>query len=522
MKGSVFMHWAEETARKIIEVHPNKDLYTVASGISPSGNVHIGNFREVATTYFVARELRNLGVEVRFIFSWDDFDRFRKVPEGVGEDLSRYLGMPYSNVPFQGSTYADYFEKQFERELSELGIEVEFLYQTKRYQSGIYDEYITLALDNRREIFDIITSFKTQQFSNDERESFYPINLYCERCQKDSTVIESYDGLTLSYRCGCGHSSNQVVSGRNVKLNWKVDWPMRWMFEDVVFEPGGRDHSSATGSFNVSKEISSTIFNYQAPIYIPYDFIGVKGGTTKISSSSGNTIVLSDLLEVFNKEIILWLYGKYRNNVPFNIGLDDDVLRYYSEYDRFANAVFRKNISDDNIISVMNLSGCQKEYSGNVSFSTLVTFLPIVGNDVILLKELLKKDGQEIHHPRLNLRIIRAQKWLEKYGSSRQLNLLEEFNDEVYSQLTKVQRNWIYKTYELIKFRRFDNAAELQSELYAIPKMLECSLLDLKARQKEFFRILYNLFFGTNKGPKLSLVILAFNSEDLLRLLKEL
>ena len=38
-----------------------------------------------------------------------------------------------------------------------------------------------------------------------------------------------------------------------MKLNWKIDWPMRWMIEDVIFEPGGRDHSSETGSYNVSK-----------------------------------------------------------------------------------------------------------------------------------------------------------------------------------------------------------------------------------------------------------------------------
>ena len=22
-----------------------------------------------------------------------------------------------------------------------------------------------------------------------------------------------------------------------MKLNWKIDWPMRWMIEDVIFEP---------------------------------------------------------------------------------------------------------------------------------------------------------------------------------------------------------------------------------------------------------------------------------------------
>ena len=51
-----------------------------------------------------------------------------------------------------------------------------------------------------------------------------------------------------------------------MKLNWKIDWPMRWMIEDVIFEPGGRDHSSETGSYNVSKEIARKIFNREAPL----------------------------------------------------------------------------------------------------------------------------------------------------------------------------------------------------------------------------------------------------------------
>ena len=66
-----------------------------------------------------------------------------------------------------------------------------------------------------------------------------------------------------------------------MKLNWKIDWPMRWMIEDVVFEPGGRDHSSETGSYNVSKEIARKIFNREAPHYVAYDFIGIKGNHEK-------------------------------------------------------------------------------------------------------------------------------------------------------------------------------------------------------------------------------------------------
>lgn len=45
---------------------------------------------------------------------------------------------------------------------------------------------------------------------------------------------------------------------------WKIDWPMRWLYEGVDFEPGGKDHAAPGGSYNTSrviaKEISSCFF----------------------------------------------------------------------------------------------------------------------------------------------------------------------------------------------------------------------------------------------------------------------
>ena len=66
------MNWAREVALKIINERPNEEIYTVASGVSPSGFVHIGNFREIATPYLVAKELRKLGKKVRYILSFGD------------------------------------------------------------------------------------------------------------------------------------------------------------------------------------------------------------------------------------------------------------------------------------------------------------------------------------------------------------------------------------------------------------------------------------------------------------------
>ena len=73
------MHWIDETVQNLIKSNPNKEEFVCAAGISPSGPIHIGNFREFLTAYFVHQGLKMAGKKSRFIMSFDNFDRLRKV-----------------------------------------------------------------------------------------------------------------------------------------------------------------------------------------------------------------------------------------------------------------------------------------------------------------------------------------------------------------------------------------------------------------------------------------------------------
>ena len=55
------MHWSEKIAKDIIKRSPDKEEYVCAAGISPSGSIHIGNFRDIATSYFVYKALSKQG-----------------------------------------------------------------------------------------------------------------------------------------------------------------------------------------------------------------------------------------------------------------------------------------------------------------------------------------------------------------------------------------------------------------------------------------------------------------------------
>lgn len=166
--------WAKEIAERIINERPNEQVYTIASGVSPSGFVHIGNFREIVTPYFVAKALAGLGKKVRFILSLDEFDRFRKVPGNIPSDWAQYIGKPYVDIPSpfsENESYAEFFEKRFLGELAQMGIEVEAIYQAKEYRSGRYSAQVKHAMDKRKEIFDIIDSFRTQDAEEGERDN---------------------------------------------------------------------------------------------------------------------------------------------------------------------------------------------------------------------------------------------------------------------------------------------------------------------------------------------------------------
>ena len=144
-------HWADITADKIIREKGDKELYTCASGITPSGTVHIGNFREIITVELVVRALREKGKNVRFIYSWDDYDVFRKVPKNMPEPekLEKFLRFPITLVPDttgRAENYARGNEKAVEDILPAVGVHPEYLYQAARYRAGYYAEDIKHAL----------------------------------------------------------------------------------------------------------------------------------------------------------------------------------------------------------------------------------------------------------------------------------------------------------------------------------------------------------------------------------------
>ena len=534
------MHWSDEIAQRIIARNPNKDEYVCAAGISPSGSVHIGNFRDVATSLMVVKALQKAGKKAKLLFSWDEYDRCRKIPANVqavvGNDYDKYIGCPYVDIPDPWGcheNYAKHFEEEFLNSMKPFGIELDCRYQAQMYRDGKYTKDIIESLQKRAEIFEILDSFKTKDTSKSdeelkaehdaEKEKYYPVSIFCPKCHTDFTTITalSEDCTEADYTCRCGHSGHfNFLTDFDCKLGWKIDWPMRWRYEQVDFEPGGKDHAAPTGSYSNSKIISRKIFGFEPPMFQGYEFIGIKGMTGKMSSSSGLNLTPETLLKLYQPEIILWLYSKTDPTKAFDFCFDDGILRQYFEFDKMLTDV-REGKATDAIKDIMYNCMIEGREIETVPLALLVQLGSIVNFNIPMLETVFAKIGTPYTAAQFADRLDRAKFWLEQCAPDQVNRLRATRNWEVFNTLDENEKKAIELLHAYIAKGGY-TLDELNAELYAIPKTVygaEMSDKELKGVQGAFFRNVYKLLIDKDKGPRLYLFLYAIDAEKYVGLL---
>ena len=504
--SSIDGHWADAVADMLIEKHP-EGIITCAAGISPSGAIHFGNFRENATCQMVVKALGAKGREARLVMSFDDYDRFRKVPKNLDESYKEHIGKPLSLVPDINGTYSSYaerYEAQFVKEMNALGIEMEFKYQTEMYKSGVYDEYIQHALENRENIAKILLDNmsdigKEQKGIVDEEyiQNYYPLSIYSPYSGKDATeVLEYHGGLEVTYRCKITDTTERVdlSKQRIAKLPWKVDWPMRWQYENVHFEPGGVDHASEGSSYTVGEQIVSEIFGGEAPLFVSYGMVGIAGQGGKMSGSKGNSLTPGQLLDIYEKEMVMWIYGRKKPSAQFSLAFDSEIYRQYDEYD--------------------------KERGINaLSFRQTVGLGQAVDFNQEKFKTLLELMEMDIDIERSAERLPLAKNWLEIYNRENMFELRSAPNAEYFNELPEYRQENLRKLRaELISDEPL-GLKDLEALSYAVAKNPEHDEKEMKKAQREFFKDVYNMLISQDKGPRLGTFLWALDTGTVIELL---
>jgi len=516
------MHWSKKIALDVVARHPNVKEYVVASGISPSGSIHIGNYREFITNYYVGKALKALGKKVKMIHSWDNFDRLRKVPKNVAAattGFEQHIGKALSDIPnpFGDGSYAEHFQNEFQVALDELQMnEIPFSVKSQYdlYKTKTYAKQIIHALKHRKQIYDIITSFKTQDGDEGERETYYPIQIYCHTCGRDSTKIVSCsaDCESIEYKCACDGKTHtvKISDSDNIKLAWKIDWPMRWKHEGVHFEAAGIDHHSDGGSFDVCSRICREIYDHEPPMSVCYAWVGIKGiSSGNMASSTGVNITPETCLAIYEPEIIRWLYAKYDFGASFDFGFDDTITRHYMEFDRGVQKFIGKEEMEDYDRTVFELCLFENTKSANqVSFGTLATVAPLANFDHALVEKMLntKVDAQ---------RTQKVKFWLENYAPDKIYKLLGSFNKKFFDTLDTNEKATLAKLKEFLQTTRTEK--DIQEFLYQIINNPDAPKKENIAAQQRYFKIFYNMLFGRDDGPRLYLYLAVADKQKYLQ-----
>lgn len=517
-------HWADIMADRIIREKGDKECYTCASGITPSGTVHIGNFREIITVELVVRALREKGKNVRFIYSWDDYDVFRKVPKNMPnpELLSTYLRKPITLVPDtteRAENYARANEIAVEKILPTVGVFPEYLYQAERYRSNKYVEGIKTALEKRDEIRAILNEYRTEPLP----ENWWPVSVFSSFTDKDTTTVTGWDGgYMLTYHDDelDKEETIDIRTTPNTKLPWRIDWPMRWNEENVDFEPGGKDHLTEGGSYDTSKNVVK-VFGGEAPVSMRYDFIKLKGMGGKISSSGGEVADLYDVLAIYPPEIVRYLFVGTRPNSEFAISFDLDVLKIYEDYDNCERIYFgilpvkeQRKEKEDRIYELSQVDGSKipTEAGYQIPFRHLCNLLQIFNGDEE--KVFSRLEGiTESQKERLRVRMQCAKNWLRDYAPEDFKFALSSESDALV-ELADNEKKAVQDFAGYIE-SYLDKMSEKEFSNYIYQAAGDNGL-----ESGDFFRVVYMVLIGKEKGPKLANFVKSIGSETILPILR--
>jgi len=529
--------------------HPG-EAPTCASGISPSGPVHLGNLRELMVPHLVADEVRRGGAPCRHIMSWDDYDRLRRVPAGFPAEFAEYIGRPLTAVPdpyHQHPNWAEHFKAPLRDSLARLGVQVTEISQTQMYTSGAYTAQIVLAMRRRAEIGAILDRYRTKRAAKPEgtkpegnepdddgpqAAGYYPFRPYCAVCGRDDTTVTAFDDETteISYTCACGVAIGPTpiaqVAG---KLAWKVDWPMRWAYERVTFEPAGVDHSSPGSSFTVGAELVP-IFGGELPLHFAYSFVGTKG-SAKMSGSAGGAPTPADALEIFEAPLVRWLYARRRPEQAITLAFDAEVGRVYDEWDALTRRVASGEADATSAATFARASGTSDGplpvTPRPLPFRTLASVADITAGDqaqiLRIVRDLTEPEPvaalAEVQ-PRLDC----AQAWVAGYVAPADRTQIRAEPDLArLAALTESERGALKL---LTEGMTTDWSLHgLTTLLYGIPK-LQLGLPitapptpEIKELQRAWFILLYQLLIDEVTGPRLPTLLLALGPDRVRSLL---
>ena len=487
------VHWADVVAASVKEGAGHR----VATGITPSGPIHIGNMREVLTGDLVYKAMKERGLSAELLYIADDFDPLRKVYPFLPESYAPYVGKPVSDIPCpcgRHRSYADHFLTPFLSALSELDIAPRVYLASELYRSGAYTKEIGIAIEHTADIRHILEHVSGRTLPADW-SPFYPL---CSLCGKLSPArILEHDPYrhTVRYRCACGNEGTADYSRGEGKLVWRVDWPMRWAHFGVTVEPFGKDHATSGGSYDTGKEIARRIFRCEPPHPVIYEWISLKGKGA-MHSSKGVVVTINEMLEIVPPDVLRYLIARTRpeRTIDFDPGMG--LISLIDEYDRVSHEASGREYELSRIASIPT----------RIPFRHMVTVVQIAHDEKRLLQCLARTSYDVTNTENILRQAERVRVWIRKYAPESVRFSVKERLPLQIGDLPEADIQALSAYLEFLKALPGWSAEEIHNGVYEVAP--RCG-----TDAKHLFGLVYLAFLGQTRGPRLGWFLEALGRE---------
>ena len=228
--------WPFVEAKKLLRERKSfiekKGKITLQTGYGPSGLPHIGTFGEVARTSMMVNALKQLSEYPTEIITFsDDMDGLRKVPENVPNQklLNDNLHKPLTQVPDPFEKFASFGEhnnEMLKNFLNNFNFNYNFQSSTALYKSGFFNPTLQIILENYEGIMNIIIP----TLGKERQKTYSPFLPICPETGHvlEIPVIEIEKKNPKLFLIIMEKNLEASILDGNCKLQWKVDWAMRW------------------------------------------------------------------------------------------------------------------------------------------------------------------------------------------------------------------------------------------------------------------------------------------------------
>jgi len=509
--------WPFEEAERILKnlggKLPSKSYVLFETGYGPSGLPHIGTFGEVARTSMVRHVFEQIsGFATRLICFSDDMDGLRKVPSNIPnrEMVAGYIDKPLTEIPDpygEAKSYGHYMNQKLKSFLDAFGFEYEFYSATDCYKSGMFDDMMFKVLANHEKIKQIILPTL-----GDERKKTYspflPIDPISGKVLQVAIIKTNLDKGTVTYLDDNNNEIEVPVTKGGCKLQWKVDFGMRWAALDVDYEMYGKDiMSNATLYSKVCQ-----VLGKNPPAQFFYELFLDETGQ-KISKSKGNSITIDEWLQyapLASLSLFMYQSPNRAKRMYFDIipKLVDEYISLNNQYHQLENLESKVNhplyhIHKGNVPHVQTYG---------LTFALLINLACVCNpeNKNILWGFIFK------YAPQASKNSAKENEFLDQ---------IVGFAIKYYEDFVRANKEYLDPSQEqILVLEKMINmleslsdsadAQEVQNLIYTIG--MESGYENLK----DFFGDLYKILLGQSSGPRLGSFIKLYGFDETIELIE--